>query len=161
MKKIIKKGFVFAKRKGFTLIEVVLASTVLILFALAGIIIFNGAMRGVVTSRNYVQAVMLGNSILEDLRRERDDNLFNHNPNLPTSIRWSDGSPQTPYCCNNDLSTCSTTVCGTSSEMFWTQLTGSNLTGGTKKFQLEVRWKNYASTKNLFLYTYFNPWQSF
>jgi type II secretory pathway pseudopilin PulG len=153
MKKLFKRSF--------TLIEVVLASTVLILFSLAGIIIFSGSMRGVVTSKNYVQAVMLGNSILEDLRKERDDNLFNNNANLPTNPRWSSGPAQTPYCCNSDLSTCSTALCGTSSEMFWTQLQATNQASGLKKFQVEVRWQNYSSSKNIFLYTYFYPWQNF
>lgn len=151
---------IFKIRKSFTLIEVVLASTVLILFTLAGISIFNGAMRGTVTSKNYLQAGMIGNKVLEEARAQRDSTYYSATtgvPAFPTTDKWAAGNYLR---CYNMTTVVERTGTCTDQEYSLT-MTHAAIATDLMKFDVVITWKNYSTTKTLKLYTYISRWQTF
>jgi hypothetical protein len=134
MKKIIFK-------KSFSLIEVVLACTVLILFLMSGVVIFGTNMRNIVIGKHRLQAIYLAKQGLNNLLDIRDSAYFNttnHSYTLSNSFE---------NITLDDINYSKTVAVSTPPS------------GG--KITVTVSWDDFGSNRSVTLDSYIANWQSF
>jgi len=132
-------------KKSFSLIEVVLACTVLILFLTAGIILFSGASKNIIVSKHRLQAIYLGNQKIKEITTQRDSNFFAESFVLPTNGSFSDIG--------------GITLDGLNFGRNWVIENGSY--GATsRKITATVTWTDINGSNSVNLYTYLTNWQS-
>jgi len=145
-------------KKSFSLIEVIIASAVLIMFMLAGVILITGAIRNVVGSRRHLQAVLLANRKIEETVRERDNNFFNGSAALPAL-----GS--TVYCYNASFSESVGACPAGCSDCFSLNRNIVNIPPALNFTAIEVKitvdWQDFGSSKHLAVKRYLTAWQNF
>jgi len=137
-------------KKGFGIIEVLIASTILIMFLAAGIVLINASYKNVVVGKHRMQAALLANQKLEELRASRDSIYFAGSGNVFGEIAVDD-----EYFKDN-------TDVGTSTDYFYHRITtlppppGG---GASRKIKVEVSWSDYGQKHSITSYAYLYDWQ--
>ena len=160
----MKKYLPRAKSRGFSLIEVVLACTVLILFLTAGIILIVGAGRSTVTSRHRTQAIYLANEGLDLAHAWRDAGFFAGTSDIftpvtgPLFVAYLNNPVNLVPCFNFDLASVASSDCTPTLQMnrFYRQVTVEDrgLGAEAKKVTMTVSWKDFGQDKSVKLSTY-------
>ena len=132
-------------RKSFSLIEVVLACTVLIMFLMAGLILFGTGIRNVKIAAHRLQAVYLANQKLEELTATRDDKFF-ANQAVDWAILGGVGSDTPP---GFDITF----------SRSWDPTQNGPLTD-SRKIKVTVGWTDFSQSYSITVYKYLTKWQN-
>jgi len=146
----IRKSFTLSKSNGFGLLEVVFASSILIMFLVAGLLLIRGSSRNTVTGKDRLSALTLASRKVEAVRAWRDSNYFS--TSVTGDINWSnlpvDLMTVKCYDINSNEVTCPGFFTVTPT------LTDINLAEMLKKYTITITWTEYGVTKTASLFTY-------
>ena len=142
-------------KKGFGIIEVLIASTILIMFLATGIVLINASYKNVVVGKHRMQASLLASQAINEVRATRDTAYFQGAP-FPIGGSFAlTGSPCTPVTTtySDDLITPGT--------FFTKEVCVENYNPGVagRKFIVTVSWPDYGQEHTITQYTYLLDWQ--
>jgi Tfp pilus assembly protein PilE len=139
-------------KKGFGLIEVLIASSILIMFLAAGVVLISASYKNVVVGKHRLQAMLLARQELEQKQAARDNYYF-----AATAVLWEaifvPGCVDTPY----------SDTLGPGTPFFTKSTCTANYNPGVtgKKFTVTVSWSDYGQQHSIKSYSYLFDWQSF
>lgn len=138
------------KKNSFSLIEVVFACTVIILFLMAGIIVTSNLVKGEKVSIHRMQATLLSSQRINEIRRDRDNSYF------------AGLAPTMPVI--GITTTCFTEqLVGAACPSFFyrtTTISALSFSATDRKVQVDVGWTDYYQSKIVTAYTYIINWQN-
>ncbi|MBM2820424.1 MAG: hypothetical protein HW405_184 [Candidatus Berkelbacteria bacterium] len=134
------------ERNAFSLIEVVFACAVLIIFMLAGVILYGTSMRNAVISKHRLTANYLANKYLEEFNVCRDAYYMNSPAASPNWVTI--------------LSSCAPVPASASYDGISYSYARANLAiFGGQRVTITVSWTDFSANYNVTLYRYLTDWQ--
>ena len=133
-------------RKGFTLIEVVLACTILILFLMAGLILFGTGIRNIKIAQHRLEAIYWANDYVNCLQSWRDGKYFSG-----TAFNLNPG----------DLSgaTCNAIGAPYSRTLSNAEIPGILANDG-ERVGVTISWTDFGRSYNVLSFVYLTKWQN-
>lgn len=137
------------KKRSFSLIEVVLACTVLILFLMSGLILFGTGMRNIVIAKHRLEAVYLANQAQSVALAWRDGKYFSGT----YTLNWTELNTEM----NNLEALNPVRLDGIDYTRTIPDVTDVS---GIKKLNIEVSWMDFGKQYKIKSYSYIAPWQN-
>lgn len=156
--------------RSFSLIEVVLACAILIMFLLAGIVLVQRASRSAATSKHRLQAIMLGKEAIDLAFAWRDGGYFGNNEDVFSGTNfetWITNNTNLKQCFNFDLAElavpCPDPHSTTNTNIFRRSVAVANrgFPAEGKKVTVTVDWQDFSQYNSVQLITYLSEWQNF
>ena len=178
MKKIIKK--ISKKRKGFGILEAVIASGIIAFFAGGVVILGNMTLRSVVVNKHRLQAAYLAQEAIEVIKNIRDSNWVDEDAttnwnnglyakdDLKVELdnrKWelSDGSDSfdsglnSPNNTNETIFTREITISEPSAD----EITDEAIRDRTLNIKVKVSWKDYSKERDITIDSIITDWMSY